>query len=248
MTSSSARGIYGHIGDLSPDYLTIPQTLTIGLRNYEHIAAIPSAIIQSAADKSQVEKQFKTHFGEMDTEAKYLEFFLEQFRFVKENKLPELEVFIAELALKKATFCSTIHRLYEQFHPTYYSLPNDTSLSLAQTNRCLESFQIMMQCMKMMQDKGLEIRLGSDGANGGRINISELILLCKYGFSVADAFKIATINGAKAMKIEDQVGSLETGKQVNLLIWDKDPFADYTNFSLGKTIIKDGQILNKAMW
>lgn len=240
---SLGMGIYGHIGDFSSDYLTINQTLDIGLINYEHIATIPNAIITSDEDKNLLENQFKEHFGEINTEARYLECYLEQFRYSYERKLPELEDFINRLAQNKVTFSTTIHRLYEQFQPTYYSQPNDTSLTAIQTKRCQENFAILMKCMKTMNDKGIEIRLGSDGPNGGKVNISELILLCKYGFSVADAFKIATINGAKAVKIDEQVGTVESGKQANLLIWDKDPFIDYNNFNNKKTIIKDGKIL-----
>ncbi|NRF38353.1 amidohydrolase family protein [Pedobacter foliorum] len=242
---SLGMGIYGHIGDFSSDYLTINQTLDIGLINYEHVVTIPNAIITSDKDKNLLADQFKERFGELNTEARYLECYLEQFRYIYECKLPELESFINKLVQNKVTFSTTIHRVYEQFQPTYYSKPNDTLLTAAQTKRCLENFGILMECIKIMHDKGIEIRLGSDGPNGGKINISELILLCKYGFSAAEAFKIATINGAKAMKISDQVGTVESGKQANLLIWDEDPFIDYNNFSKKKTVIKDGEVFKK---
>jgi hypothetical protein len=239
---SLGMGIYGHIGDFSSGYLTINETLAIGLINYEHIAAIPNAVITSETDKTQFDKQFKAHFGEINTEARFLECYLEQFRFMEENKTSEMNAFIEALAKKKATFSTTIHKLYEQFQPTFYTRPADTLLTGEQTKRCLQNFSMLMKCVKTMQDKGIEIRLGSDGPNGGKVNISELILFCKYGFSVADAFKIATINGAKAINIDQETGTLEKGKLANLLIWDQNPFDDYHNFSLSKTVIKNGKI------
>ncbi|NQX40518.1 Amidohydrolase family protein [Pedobacter steynii] len=242
IADSLGMGIYGHISDFSSDYLTINETLAIGLINYEHLAAIPNTIITSETDKTQFDKQFKAHFGEINTEARFLECYLEQFRFIEENKPAEMDAFIVALAQKKATFSTTIHRLYEQFQPTYYTRPADILLTEDQTKRCLQNFSILMKYAKKMQDKGIEIRLGSDGPNGGKVNISELILFCKYGFSVADAFKIATINGAKAINIDQETGTLEKGKLANLLIWDKSPFDDYHNFSLSKTVIKNGKI------
>ncbi|MBL8000306.1 MAG: amidohydrolase family protein, partial [Candidatus Kapabacteria bacterium] len=79
--------------------------------------------------------------------------------------------------------------------------------------------------------------------NGGKVNISELIILSKYGFSVLEIFKIASYNGAKAMGIENETGSVEKGKKANLIVWDKNPFENTRNFIGKMTIIKDGKIV-----
>ncbi|SHG87464.1 amidohydrolase family protein [Pedobacter caeni] len=241
---SLGMGIYGHIGDFSSDYLTINETLDIGLINYEHLATIPNAVIISEKDKTQMEQQFKENFGEINTEARYLAYYLEQFRFIEQNKSVEMNELLDKLAKSKATFSTTIHRLYEQFQPTYYTQPADLLLTAAQTQRSLQNFAFMMKWIKKMSGKGIEIRLGSDGPNGGKVNLSELILFCKYGFSVADAFKIATINGAKAIKIDHETGAIEKGKVANLLIWDQNPFEDHQHFISTKMIVKNGRILD----
>nr|WP_068891110.1 amidohydrolase family protein [Pedobacter panaciterrae] len=235
---------YGHVGDFSPDYLNIDQTLDIGLINYEHIATIPNSIITSDSDKDLMEKQFKDQFGEVNSESRFLEYYLEQFRFIEANKKTEMEGFITRLAKKKVTISTTIHRLYELFSPTFFTQPKDSSLTSVQNIRCQENFAILVKYTKMMSDRGVDIRLGSDMADGGKVNISELILLCKYGFSVVEAFKIATINGAKAIGFDKEIGAVEVGKKANLIIWDKSPFENYSNFSSSKTVIKDGLIFS----
>lgn len=48
----------------------------------------------------------------------------------------------------------------------------------------------------------------------------------KSRFSGADALRMATINSAKAMGIEQQFGSIRTGKTADLVVVDGDPFAD----------------------
>ena len=211
--SSLKMKIYGHIGDFNPEYLTMNHTLNVGLTNYEHIATIANSIIITDADWEKLNKQFNDNFGELNTEARMLEFFLEQFRFIDENKKPEINNFINSLALKKGTFSTTIHRIYEQFEPTYFTTPKDTTLSEKQLERCKENFAILMKYTKMMYNKGIEIRLGSDMPSGGKVNISELIILSKYGFSVSEIFRIATYNGAKAMGLENEIGSIEKGKK-----------------------------------
>jgi imidazolonepropionase-like amidohydrolase len=93
-----------------------------------------------------------------------------------------------------------------------------------------------------MHSKGIEIRLGSDMPNGGKVNISELIILSKYGFSVSEIFRIASYNGAKAISIANEIGSIEKGKKANLILWDRNPFENPQNFSGKITVIKDGEI------
>lgn len=235
---------YGHIGDFSSEYLTIGETLKMGLTNYEHLATIPNSIITSNGDKEILDREFDQQFGKLNSEARVLEYFLAQFRFIDEHKKAEMEAFIVNLAKRKVTISTTIHRLYEQFQPTFFTKAKDSSLTAYQKKLCLENFAILMKYAKMMSEKGVVIRLGSDMADGGKVNVSELILLCKYGFPVAEAFKIATINGAKAIGLENEIGVLEPGKQANLLIWDKNPFNNYLNFSSKIMVVKGGKVYN----
>lgn len=231
---------YGHIGDFSPEYLTISQTLEKGLKNYEHLALIPNSIITNDDDWAKLDKQFKENFGELNTESKVIEFFLEQFRYIKENKEREMQVFIQKLIQNKATFSTTLHRLYEQFENTYFTQIKDKTLTEKQVKRCKENFAIMMKYVKQMYNLGVEIRLGSDMPNGGKVNLSELIILSKYGFTIADIFKIASYNGAKAIGIENAVGNIAQGQKANLIIWSKNPFKNPKNFISEKIIIKNG--------
>ena len=232
--------MYGHIGDFSQEYLTMNETLKIGLINYEHFATIPNSIITSDNDWNLLNKQFTENYGELNTEARMLAFFLEQFRFISEHKQNEMQTFINYLATKKVTFSTTIHRIYEQIASTTYWKPRDKTATPKQQERSKENFGIMMKYAKQMHDKGIEIRLGSDMQNGGKVNISELIILSKYGFNASEIFKIATYNGAKALGIEGEVGSIEIGKKANLIIWDKNPFEDCKNFGEKITVFKNG--------
>ncbi len=46
-------------------------------------------------------------------------------------------------------------------------------------------------------------------------------------FSGADAVKIATINSARSLGLEEEFGSIETGKTADLVILDGDPLEDF---------------------
>jgi len=67
-----------------------------------------------------------------------------------------------------------------------------------------------------------------------------------YGLSAEEAITAATLNGAAAIDRESSVGSLETGKQMDCLIFDV-PHYGHLFYNLGinrlETVIKKGKIL-----
>ena len=67
-----------------------------------------------------------------------------------------------------------------------------------------------------------------------------------YGLSPEEVLTAVTLNAAAAIDRADKVGSLEVGKQADILIWDA-PNLDYVFYRFGqnlvKTVIKKGQIV-----
>ena len=55
-----------------------------------------------------------------------------------------------------------------------------------------------------------------------------------------DAFKWISSNPARAMRIDDQVGSLDVGKDADVVIWSDDPFSIY---SLAEEVYIDGALV-----
>ncbi|MEN3043123.1 MAG: amidohydrolase [Fervidobacterium sp.] len=49
-------------------------------------------------------------------------------------------------------------------------------------------------------------------------------LAMKYGARKEDILKMLTINPAKILGIDDRVGSIDVGKDADIVIWDNDPF------------------------
>jgi 5-methylthioadenosine/S-adenosylhomocysteine deaminase len=81
---------------------------------------------------------------------------------------------------------------------------------------------------------GMNIGLGTDGASGWRLDLFEQMRLLKavtqgrYGLEINDpsilpaieVLKMATLGGAKALMLDEDIGSLEVGKKADIVLLD----------------------------
>ncbi|ANH82164.1 amidohydrolase [Niabella ginsenosidivorans] len=80
----------------------------------------------------------------------------------------------------------------------------------------------------IMQKMGLNVCINSDDAEMARRLNQEAAKTIKYGGVTEDeAFKMVTLNPAKALHIEDRVGSIKTGKDADLVLWSDNPLSIY---------------------
>jgi imidazolonepropionase-like amidohydrolase len=81
----------------------------------------------------------------------------------------------------------------------------------------------------MMVRKGVLVTLGSDSAeHARRLNLEAAKTIKWGGLSEDEALRLVTINPAKSLHIEKRVGSIEVGKDADLVIWTKHPLSVYT--------------------
>jgi imidazolonepropionase-like amidohydrolase len=77
--------------------------------------------------------------------------------------------------------------------------------------------------------KGVRIAMGTDGGGYGYgENAIELELLVEHGMTPAEAIEASTRLAAQCMGMQADVGTLEAGKQADLLVVDGDPLSDIT--------------------
>jgi len=78
----------------------------------------------------------------------------------------------------------------------------------------------------MLKDRGVVVSMNSDDPELGRHLNTEAAKAIKYGGSSdEDALKMVTLNPAKQLRIENHVGSIEPGKDADLVLWSGRPMS-----------------------
>jgi Tol biopolymer transport system component len=92
--------------------------------------------------------------------------------------------------------------------------------------------------------QGGHIAMGAHGEDQGIGSHWELWALKMGGLSNLEALQTATINGAKALGIQSDLGSIEVGKLADLIVLDKNPLEDIHNSTSILYVMKGGELFD----
>jgi imidazolonepropionase-like amidohydrolase len=104
----------------------------------------------------------------------------------------------------------------------------------------MEAFDAIPYNTAMMVKKGIVVSVNSDDAELMRHLNTEAAKAMKYGgLTETQALSLVTINPAKQLGIDNRVGSIEPGKDADLVIYDKPPLSDYAKV---QKVLIDGTV------
>jgi imidazolonepropionase-like amidohydrolase len=126
-----------------------------------------------------------------------------------------------------------------------YSRNRTNTLPQAETQKRVTAFQHTMGLeRKFVAAGGLLIAGPDPTGNGGVIpgfgDLREIELLVEAGFTAPEAVKIATFNGATYLGLADRIGSVEPGKDADLVVLNGDPGHAITDIEKVEIVFKDG--------
>ncbi len=106
----------------------------------------------------------------------------------------------------------------------------------------------VQQFVKMLHNEGILITAGTDANNPwivpGDSFHKELILLKDCGLSPAEVLKIATLNGAKLLGIDHRTGTIEKGKEADLILLNTNPLDNLGNIRDIHAVLSNGTVVN----
>ena len=109
---------------------------------------------------------------------------------------------------------------------------------------------LIAQGAKQIADAGGSVQLGAHGQLQGLGAHWELWMLQQGGMTPMEALRAATIDGARYLGLDGELGSLEKGKLADLIVLDRNPLENIRNSeSLGMVMLNgrlyDAKTLNE---
>ena len=91
---------------------------------------------------------------------------------------------------------------------------------------------------------GLKMAYGSD--NFGNL-ADEIRGLHDAGLSLSECLVVATRNGAELLGIQDKVGTIEKGKQADMVVLGKDPLSSFEAYRDVRLVFRDGRKIDPTL-
>ncbi len=139
---------------------------------------------------------------------------------------------------------------YDYWHNERKYLTDYSEELTTNTRQKLDMFQkifdVKKKTVKKYFDKGGKISLGTDHPSVGEYiagfsSHREMEALNSIGIPNADVIRIATINGAQALRMGDKLGSIAVGKLADVFIVNGNPLDDIKNTRNVVKVVKGGE-------
>ncbi len=209
-----------------------------GLQSLEHVEDIFQGPLAYQFDAEQVPK------------------IVEKIKALNVAVTPTLETFhhLTRLSSEKQTFVDSLDLsllnpfyafLLEQFSVKRWM---NASNELADFNKKEMGFLLVI--VAELHRQGVPLLVGSDFGTmftlPGIATHNELDLLLQAGLPPADVLKAATIEAARVLGKERQLGSVEVGKKADLILTKQNPLINLSTLREPLMVLKDGHLLDKS--
>lgn len=109
-------------------------------------------------------------------------------------------------------------------HITSEQVWSNESLPAHMRERMSRAHPVHREGVRKAHEMGIHLSVGTDGGPGDAAH--EMMELCACGLSPLQAIRCATHNSAEALGILDRTGTLEPGKEADLIVVQGDPLED----------------------
>jgi imidazolonepropionase-like amidohydrolase len=93
---------------------------------------------------------------------------------------------------------------------------------------------------------GVKIAFGTDaGVSKHGRNADEFEMMVKHGMTPAQAIRAATVNAADLLGLAREIGSIEAGKEADLIAVEGDPLTDVTVLKRVGFVMADGRVVKR---
>ena len=214
--------VSGHI----PAYMTASQAIDAGYNEIQHMNMLFLNFMSDTID-TRTPLRFTmvaNHGAKLDLSSPEYLTFVKQLKAHQTLIDPTLSIFenmfVATKGIPSPTYEMIVDRLPLINQRSYYKggLPKP----LDGSNRYMVAHERMLDVLYDLYQKGVDIVPGTDGLPGFLYH-RELELFVKSGIPIKEVLKMATIKSAVITGVSDAYGSIEVGKQADLILISGNP-------------------------
>ncbi|HEY0686501.1 MAG TPA: amidohydrolase family protein [Steroidobacter sp.] len=108
-----------------------------------------------------------------------------------------------------------------------------------------DSADALLRMVKLLHDAGITLVAGTDDLPGFTLH-RELEMYVQAGISAPEVLRIATLNAARVLKREGDLGTIAPGKLADMILVEGDPARRIGDIRNTELVIKDGKVYEVA--
>lgn len=237
---------YAHIDN---GYVSVQEAMDLGVRNFEHFFTLQRSIEDPDNMVKVIGEEFPFE-GPSNLDEWTLALVLYH-DVIEQN--PELrlkyDALLDRMGSEGAALSTAINMLaaaagdspvFSGFDPKPPRSAPQVKPNFLPEDKAANAMTSLYAQIRRAHEKGVKLHIGTDARNGGEVVLAEMELLARAGLPISEIFKIATINPAKALRIDDVAGQIAIGWPADLVLFNASPFVDPKNFRAGVTTFKNG--------
>jgi len=234
---SHGMRLSGHI----PAFMSAEQAVRAGYDEIQHINMV--FLNFSAGDREDTRQQIRftlygDEAGNLDLDSEEVEDFI---ALLKENNVsvdPTAAIFETMLVHLPGdpdpAFAAVIDHLPPAIGRSLYNPQFDIRDKVETWNRSNANQGAML---KKLHDSGIQLVPGSDNMAAFTVH-RELEVYSESGISNADVLRIATLDSARIVGVDDKTGSITIGKASDVVLVDGNPFEDMSAVRRATLVMK----------
>lgn len=238
--------VSGHI----PAFMSAEQAIRLGIDEIQHVNMVFLNFFGADTMDTRTPRRLTVvarQAGDLDLRSARVQEFV---RLMKQNNVvldPTLNFFEMLFTARAGQVAPTVAAVADRLPPKVArnyktgGLPT-TSATDAQYRK---SFQACLNMVKLLHDAGITMVAGTDNVAGFALH-RELELYVQAGIPAGQALQMATINGARLMKQDQDLGSVAPGKLADLVLVDGNPAARISDIRRTVLVMKDGKVYDPA--
>jgi imidazolonepropionase-like amidohydrolase len=236
-THSHGMRLSGHI----PAFMSAEQAVRAGYDEIQHINMVFLNFL--AGDREDTRKQLRftlygDEAGKLDLDSKKVEDYIALFVEKGTTIDPTAAIFMEQLTHlagnPNPTFAPVIEHLPTNVARGYYKVDMDMR---GKVDEWAASAVAQAAMIKKLHDNGVQIVPGSDNVAAFTIH-RELELYSEAGISNADVLRIASLDSARIVGVDDRTGSITVGKDSDLVLVEGNPLVDISAIRRATLVMK----------